>query len=889
MRMTDADSDSRLQEALLEYVARSERGERIDAAAFVAERAAIAAELSAALEGLQLLTEAGRQLAPVDVSGRLTNPRLPLGDYHLLEELGRGGMGVVYAAEQRSLGRRVAIKLLPAISTLDARLRQRFLNEARAAALIAHPHVVPVYAVDCAEGVHYFVMQLIDGCSLGRVIAALRRRDDATDEKARRLAELAGAGDAFFRTAANWIAQAADALAAAHDLGIVHRDVKPANLLVDLGGKLWVTDFGLARVHGDHELTMTGHAVGTARYMSPEQSRGGDGVDARTDVYSLGATLYELLTLTPAFPANEQLMLRRQLADAEPTRPRRINSAVPRDLETIVVTAMAPSPVDRYATAGAFAADLRRFLDGRPVLARRPNWFDYFRRWLWRRRRGVGTLCAAVVLGVACTFAWSQHQIKQALARAEAERDLARVALLDTIDLARELSSVSRQQKRVRQFLQMAKVHLETMERSASDAESRFVLARALYEVARVRNGLGETAVADQLLRRSTAILDQLMAESPGEQRYRRELADCYRVHSCILGEGGQYAEAARQTGEALRIYKELSAADPTSGELLGLLADRHSDHSRALRATGDVDGSDRESAAALSLYRLLVGRYEKDPQARSRLAGALTWRGHLEMEAGRAAVAGECFREASAQDEWMEKNFGNRPDNRIFTLDGVASLGRWLDEHGQPDEAEVMLRRVVAGCRRIVEYSPDVVGNVEHAANAHNDLAAYLQRRGRGDEAIRECRAAIGLLESVAASADSPPRARWCLALLLAAPETPALLRDPARARTLAEAVTREMPQWAVAWITLASVCRAAGDLPAARAALDHALAAELKPDGRLECLFQAAELELQRGNRDEAAQLLRQAIASAEGNPWLRPKLDRRRDDLAKRFPGP
>src|SRR5262249_6071443 len=226
------------------------------------------------------------------------DPESPLGDFRLVREIGRGGMGVVYEAVQLSLGRRVALKVLPFAAALDARQLRRFKNEAQAAAHLHHPHIVPVYAVGSERGVHYYAMQFIDGQTLSAQIQELRQRQ--IDKVARWQGDKVTEGPGtlpschlvtlseFFRTAARLGLQAAEALEHAHGVGVVHRDVKPANLLIDGPGNVWVTDFGLARLQSEPGLTMTGDLLGTLRYMSPEQAlaRPG-GVDHRTDVYSL--------------------------------------------------------------------------------------------------------------------------------------------------------------------------------------------------------------------------------------------------------------------------------------------------------------------------------------------------------------------------------------------------------------------------------------------------------------------------------------------------------------------------------------------------------------------------------------------------------------------------
>src|SRR5262245_41486169 len=325
-----------------------------------------------------------------------------LGDFRILREVGRGGMGVVYEAEQVSLTRRVALKVLPLAATMDPRQLERFRHEARAAGLLHHPHVVPVHGVGCERGVHYYAMQLIEGCSLAAVIDRLRGADPPSplplspqgrgEEKrggeaapTRPLAALYTVplqrGRAHFRRVAELVAQAADALEYAHSMGVVHRDVKPANLLLDAGGNVWVTDFGLARLGEGPGLTVSGDLLGTLRYMSPEQALARHGlVDHRTDVYSLGATLYELLTLRPAVDGAGRQEILHQLGFEEPVAPRKLDRSVPAELETVTLKALAKNPGERYATAQELADDLRRWLDDRPTLARPPSLLQRLRK-----------------------------------------------------------------------------------------------------------------------------------------------------------------------------------------------------------------------------------------------------------------------------------------------------------------------------------------------------------------------------------------------------------------------------------------------------------------------------------------------------------------------------
>jgi len=345
-----------------------------------------------------------------------------LGDFRIVREIGRGGMGVVYEAEQISLGRRVALKVLPFAAMLDPRQMQRFQNEARAAASLKHPGIVQVYSVGCERGVHYYAMEFVEGQSLAELIRVWREEPPGGDGPASAAAggtdeQQPPSGDTplvqqaavsthgsrrgleMHRAIARWGIQAAEALEHAHQLGVVHRDIKPANLMLDARGHLWITDFGLAHVQTDVGITMTGDVLGTLRYMSPEQAGGKKGVvDHHTDIYSLGATLYELLTLHPPFRSDDRRQLLRQILEEEPPAPRQLDKSVPIDLQTIVLKALSKEPQERYATAQELADDLRRFEADRPIQAKRAS--VMVRAYKWSHRHLAAVWSAAVVLGL---------------------------------------------------------------------------------------------------------------------------------------------------------------------------------------------------------------------------------------------------------------------------------------------------------------------------------------------------------------------------------------------------------------------------------------------------------------------------------------------------------
>jgi eukaryotic-like serine/threonine-protein kinase len=336
-----------------------------------------------------------------------------LGDYRLLREIGRGGMGIVYEAEQISLRRRVALKILPFAGGADSRQLQRFRNEAEAAAHLHHSHIVPVFAVGAERAVHFYAMQYIEGQSLASLIDDLAEGTKTkaelpfgqpTNSAAAKSTsvimaistEHSARSHYFFRRVATIGKQTAEALEYAHQMGVIHRDIKPANLLFDDRGEVWITDFGLAQFQSQTGLTITGELVGTLRYVSPEQALAKKGlVDHRTDIYSLGATLYELLTLQPVFDGKDRHALMQQIAYDDPKPPRMIDPSIPIELETIISKALAKSSTDRYSSAQELADDLQRFLEDQPIQARRPSLVDRGRKWM---RRHPSVVIAATML-----------------------------------------------------------------------------------------------------------------------------------------------------------------------------------------------------------------------------------------------------------------------------------------------------------------------------------------------------------------------------------------------------------------------------------------------------------------------------------------------------------
>ncbi len=348
----------------------------------------------------------------VETPGRI------LGDFRLLREIGRGGMATVYEAEQISLRRRVALKVLPPIATLRPEAVLRFRRESAAVAQLSHPGIAQVYCSGEDRGVHFFAMELVEGAPLDRVLASLETErvaslDGRRLERAVRETTLRSEGGArsastaetiwtrsYLEAVCRVVHQVALALEHAHRAGVVHRDVKPSNVLVRPDGVALLTDFGIARDLSVASRTQTGTIAGTPSYLSPEQIEGSSPADARTDVYALGVTLYELMTLRRPFEDDATATLLWRIAHAEPERPLRRNPAVPRDLETIVLKALEKDRDRRYASAGAFAADLLAFLEYRPIEARPPSPLSRVGK-LARRHRGISVVAAVATASLA--------------------------------------------------------------------------------------------------------------------------------------------------------------------------------------------------------------------------------------------------------------------------------------------------------------------------------------------------------------------------------------------------------------------------------------------------------------------------------------------------------
>jgi serine/threonine protein kinase len=603
-----------------------------------------------------------RSDGPDDSTGGLavhTATRLErLGDYRILREVGRGGMGIVYEAEQESLDRRVALKVLPDAALADAQHVLRFEREARAAARLHHTNIVPVFGVGRDDGHHYYVMQFIPGMGLDAVLEELRRlRRDAgsagppggraRSNGAVSAAEVAEAiltrrfslaegvngaprpgttladtssapldhpgavsrrpGDSsvvslpgasadslarsdpdrtFFRSVARIGLQVAEALEYANHQGVLHRDVKPSNLLLDPKGNVWVADFGLAKASDTEDITHSGDIIGTVRYMAPERFQGK--CDARSDVYALGLTLYELLTLRPAFAASDRHELMRRVMSEEPERLRGLAPRLPRDLETIVEKAIDRDPARRYPTAAALAEDLQRFLDDRPIKARPVTAVE--QAWQWGRRNpavaalAAGLLVALVAGLIGVTWQWRHAAANLVAADAANRKAQKRFGL--AMEAVRAFTTGASEDVLLREK-QLEGLRNKLLEGSLTfygrlaaslegeaDRASRRSLARAVYDAAELNQRISrqQDALAGHV--KAIELRQGLAREAPGDVTAWRELAESELALGDILHRMGRHDEARQALVLARATAEGLLRERPADREAQAILAD---------------------------------------------------------------------------------------------------------------------------------------------------------------------------------------------------------------------------------------------------------------------------------------------------------------------------
>lgn len=659
-----------------EFADRCRRGEMPSIAEYEARYPAHAERIRkllptvAMMETLKRGTRGGHSLG----SSRTAPDRF--GEFRVLREIGRGGMGIVYEAVQESLGRHVALKVVHH-PHLDLKRLPRFQREARAVAGLHHTNIVPIYAIGEHDGLPFYAMQCIQGEGLDALINCWKRGKPPLPEEHARLVATLGS-------------QAADALQHAHEQGVLHRDIKPANLLLDEQGTAWITDFGLAKLVGQDDLTATGDVIGTLRYLAPEALRGE--YSSKSDVYSLGLTLYELVTLEAPFGDLSPSQLLRELSERGPTRPRKLDPNIPSDLETIILKATAREPEERYETAGQLADDLLRFLEDRPIRARRVTFWEQAWRWS-RRNKGTSTLIvtAAASLMLAAIVGWAGYGIatkaleRESLRRREAE--IATKRADDNVQLSLQVFGELFEKLTARDdgilpplkdlakrksggpekpgvgrpggprpgnaeddtaLLQSVLDFYETFaQKNSSNPKLEGEAAWAYHKVAMLYQRLRRWNDSDKASTRSIAMFEKLNVQFPDDARIRGRLIEAYIQDNLIETDPGTLAIKESQLVRALELLEQSRAENDKDLQTriqiqsrLGMI--RHQ--------AGKLNDAETSYRAALDLSQAEIERSPRNHRARSELAGLRDMFATLLIDRGREPEA-RTLLDATAND----------------------------------------------------------------------------------------------------------------------------------------------------------------------------------------------------------------------------------------------
>jgi tetratricopeptide (TPR) repeat protein len=681
-------------------------------------------------------------------------------------------MGIVYEARQISLDRRVALKVLPFAAALDPRQLQRFKTEAQAAAHLHHSNIVPVFAIGCEQALHYYAMQYIEGQSLASVIEEIKclarggstlnangaDHESNAQKQTRTIAALSTQASSksphFFGTVARLGVQAAEALAYAHQFGVVHRDIKPANLLVDLRGNLWITDFGLARFLSETGQTGTGDLVGTLRYMSPEQAQGKPGAtDDRTDIYGLGATLYELLTLQPVFTAGDRNALLWQIAWEEATPPRRLHKSIPVELETIVLKALAKSPDERYATAQEMADDLRRFLSDTPILAKRPSLLERGRKWARRHKTVMRAAAAMLLMAVTC-LAVSTVLIARQRDEAEARRRQARTAVDEMYSEVAQnwLAHQPYLEPLQEEFLLKAlRFYKDFARENGTDPGLRLETAKAEHHVAYIQHRLGLSAAAEPAYGRAIALLEALSAEFPGPTEYRAELAQCHNDWGNWLRDRERWTDAEQSYRRALALFGELALEDPDQPGPWDGLAGCSNNLGVVLAAGKRLQDAEKAYHHALTVFTRLVADHPDLPAYRHDLASSQNNLANLLRDAGRLQEAEKYYDQALLLWNELTGKFPERALYRQSLASALQGNGILLASVGRLQEADQHYRRALLLRERLADDFPSIPVYRLAWAVTLNRLGLLLANRNRTDAAENAHRKALKLLKHLA------------------------------------------------------------------------------------------------------------------------------------------
>ena len=625
----DRNDESTVELVVEEFARRWRAGDRPSVTEYEVKFPDHADEIRDVLSAVQLMEEMKPRREDRKPPARPMTP-VPerIGEFRIVREIGRGGMGVVYEAEQESLKRRVALKVLPAHLLAHDHLRARFLREAHAAARLHHTNIVPVFAVGEHDGMCFYVMQLIAGQSLDR---------------------LAADGPIPAADVVRIGVQVADALAYAHSQGVLHRDIKPSNLLVDDRGAAWVTDFGVAKLVEEANLTRSGDLVGTLRYMPPERFAGRS--DANGDVYALGVTLYEVLAGRPPFPDTTPHHLIHLITHNDLPSLRTVAPHIHRDLETIVLKAAARDVSQRYPDASALADDLRRFLDDRPILARRAGPIERARRWCARNPLIAGSAATVFLLLVAVAAVSVAAYVQTAKARTETAD--ANGKLERTNDqLERALAAQTRQRERAEATSALALKALNRL-------YDRFAPTRLVATPpATTADGVELPAQpllppeAVPLLEESLQTFEEIAKASGEFEGLRGQAAEANQRIGDIRQRLGRFEAAAAAYRTAIDLYRELPA-----DEVRIPLARSYNELGRVLRAVQRPADAGKAVEQAVQTLVAAPPAFAARPECRYELARAYYTLGQRDFLIGPGPPPGKgWFMKADGPPKFKER-----------------------------------------------------------------------------------------------------------------------------------------------------------------------------------------------------------------------------------------
>jgi serine/threonine-protein kinase len=650
-------------------------------------------------------------------------------------------MGVVYRARQIHLDRVVALKMIRDGGLAGPEEERRFRAEAAAVARLQHPHVVQVYEVGEFEGRPFFSLEYVDGGSLAERVRGTPQPP---------------------RAAAQTVATLARAAHAAHERGIVHRDLKPANVLLTADGSPKITDFGLAKRLGSASAhTQSGAILGTPSYMAPEQAEGRSRViGPPADIYALGAILYELLTGRPPFLGTTVLDTLQQAIGQEPVPPRRLQPTVPRDLETICLKCLQKEPRKRYATAGALAEDLRRYLAGEPIEARPVGRLERVAKWV-RRRPAAAALVGVSVLAAGALLAqglWSYREVRAERDRAEENFREAEDNFRTARKAVRELlTEVAQEQLAYEPGLELKrKVLLEKalgfykgfLAKKGTDPRVRLETAEGYHLVGEIQRLLEQHEAAQAAYAQAITLLTALAEQYPDDPIPRQLLATSHNFLGESLRQSSRLADAAAAYDRARQIQEQLIADAPAEPDYRQELARTHYNRGILYKETNRPAESKRALAEAAALLKPLVAAYPAVPAYRQHLARSYL---NLDPSAGTPAEVRETeqrYREAIALLRDLVAAEPRKPDYRHELGATYHNLGELLQGRGCPDEAAAAQRQAVALFGRLAADFPSVPVYRHELAMAHISLGCALQRDPR--LAAAEWERALQLLQAL-------------------------------------------------------------------------------------------------------------------------------------------